>query len=177
MSNLLWEAVDLGNCRKRENLKKWLGEVQRSFGPREQRSPKSLLHHPKPLLHRCNPISHQCKRVFACWPRGPVASFHNHILKISLVGQFPRSVLDVEFPGLFLPNPPTITSINHRESAINTKTASINVFLFSPPPPFSVKILTVPPSDWHPQYGPCGSVRQKRAREFNTYSVASQNIL
>ena len=35
------------------------------FGPREQRSPKSLLHHPNPLLHRCNPISHQCKRPLA----------------------------------------------------------------------------------------------------------------
>ena len=35
------------------------------LGPREQRSPKSLLHHPNPCLHRCNPISHQCKRPLA----------------------------------------------------------------------------------------------------------------
>ena len=36
---------------------------KRCFGPREQRSPKSLLHHQKPVLHRCNSLLHQCKRT------------------------------------------------------------------------------------------------------------------
>ena len=36
---------------------------KRSFGPREQRSPKSLLHHLNPVLHRCNSLLHQCKRT------------------------------------------------------------------------------------------------------------------
>ena len=40
---------------------------KRCFGPREQRSPKGLLHLPKAVLHRCNPILHQCKRLFARW--------------------------------------------------------------------------------------------------------------
>ena len=31
---------------------------KRSFGPREQRSRKGLLHLPKPVLHQCNPILH-----------------------------------------------------------------------------------------------------------------------
>ena len=38
---------------------------KRCFGPREQRSPKSLLHHPNPVLHRCNSLLHQCKRPLA----------------------------------------------------------------------------------------------------------------
>ena len=40
---------------------------KRCFGPREQRSPKSLLHHLNPVLHRCNPLLHQCKRILAPW--------------------------------------------------------------------------------------------------------------
>ena len=75
-----------GKFPKKESLQKWLGEGAKglldSFGPRdgpcrEQRSPKSLLHHPNPLLHRCNPISHQRFR------------------KLSFSGNF---------PGLQLPN-------------------------------------------------------------------------
>ena len=38
---------------------------KRCFGPREQRSPKSLLHHRNPVLHRCNSLLHQCKRTLA----------------------------------------------------------------------------------------------------------------
>ena len=40
---------------------------KRSFAPRKQRSPESLLHLPKPVLLQCNPILHKCKRLFACW--------------------------------------------------------------------------------------------------------------
>ena len=58
------ETADLGNCLKRENAQTWLGVnrggCETSFGPRKQRSPKSL-------LHRCNTILHRCKRFFACW--------------------------------------------------------------------------------------------------------------
>ena len=38
---------------------------KRCFGPKEQRSPKSLLHHQNPVLHRCNSLLHQCKRTLA----------------------------------------------------------------------------------------------------------------
>ena len=44
----------------RRGCKRW-------FGLREQKSPKSLLHHPKPVLHRCNPILHWCNPIFAPW--------------------------------------------------------------------------------------------------------------
>ena len=37
------------------------GGCKRSFGPREQRSPKSRLHNPRPSLCRCKPILHRCK--------------------------------------------------------------------------------------------------------------------
>ena len=40
---------------------------KRCFGPGEQRSPKSLLHHPNPVLHLCNSLLHQCKRTLALW--------------------------------------------------------------------------------------------------------------
>ena len=44
----------------RRGCKRW-------FELREQKSPKSLLHHPKPVLHRCNPILHWCNPIFAPW--------------------------------------------------------------------------------------------------------------
>ena len=40
-------------------------KCKRCFGPREQRSPKSLLHHQNPVLHRCNSLLRQCKRTLA----------------------------------------------------------------------------------------------------------------
>ena len=46
---------------------------KKSFGPREQRSPKSLLHHLNPVLHRCNSLLHQCKRTLPPGPKRPFA--------------------------------------------------------------------------------------------------------
>ena len=40
-----WKLPEKGNSREVVR-----GGCKRSFGPREQRSPKSLLHHPKPLF-------------------------------------------------------------------------------------------------------------------------------
>ena len=40
---------------------------KRCFGPRAQRSPKSLLHHLNPVLHRRNSLLHQCKMTLAPW--------------------------------------------------------------------------------------------------------------
>ena len=69
------ENVELGCCgpanlpKRRKVSKSGYGEGAKgpfdSFGPREQRSPKSLLHLPNPLLRQCSPISHQCKRPLA----------------------------------------------------------------------------------------------------------------
>ena len=46
--------MELGNCPKRDSLQEWCEEGAKglfdSFGPREQRSPRSLLHHPNPLF-------------------------------------------------------------------------------------------------------------------------------
>ena len=63
-----WEAAGLGNWPNREKFPKVLrGGCKRSFGTREQRSPKSLLHHPNLLLHRCKMGLHRCKRLCAPW--------------------------------------------------------------------------------------------------------------
>ena len=72
------------------------GGCKRSFGPREQRSPKSLLHHPNPISHRCKSSFGWCKRLFgdlcSLGPDPPLSTF----------GNFPFSV---NFPGPWLPNP------------------------------------------------------------------------
>ena len=75
------------------------GGCKRSFGPREQRSPKSLLHHPKPLLHRCKMGFGWCKRLFGhlCF-LGPKDLLHP---PLSTFGIFPFSV---NFSGPQLPN-------------------------------------------------------------------------
>ena len=78
--------MDLGNCPRSPRVVG--GGCKGSFGPREQRSPKSLLHHPKPLLHWCNPISDQCN----AGSKRPVAPSPIHFWRSSLFGQFPRSV-------------------------------------------------------------------------------------
>ena len=49
---------------------------KRCFGLREQRSPKSLLHHPNPVLHRCNSLVHQCKRTLPAWARKTFRLLH-----------------------------------------------------------------------------------------------------
>ena len=75
------------------------GGCKRSFGAREQRSPKSLLHHPKPLLHRCKMGFGWCKRLF-----GDLCSLAPKDLlhpPLSTFGNFPFSV---NFPGPQLPN-------------------------------------------------------------------------
>ena len=46
---------------------------KRCFGPRGQRSPKSLLHHLNPVLHRCNSLLHQCKRTLLPRSKRPFA--------------------------------------------------------------------------------------------------------
>ena len=76
------------------------GGCKRCFGPREQRSTKSLLHHPKLLLHRCKLGFGWCKRLF-----GDLCSLGpKHLLHppLSTFGNFPFSV---NFPGPQLPNP------------------------------------------------------------------------
>ena len=70
------------------------GGCKRSFGPREQRSPKSLLHHPKLLLHRCKMGFGWCKRLFGdLCSLGPKDLLHP---RLSTFGNFPFSV---NFPG------------------------------------------------------------------------------
>ena len=74
------------------------GGCKRSFGPREQRSPKSLLHHPKLLLHRCKMGFGWCKRLFGdLCSLGPKDLLHP---PLSTFGNFPFSV---NFPGPQLP--------------------------------------------------------------------------
>ena len=85
------------------------GGCKRSFGPREQRSPKSLLHHPKPILHRCKSGFGWCKRLFGdLCSLGPKDLLHP---PLSTFGNFPFSV---NFPGPQLPNPrkPNASSIS-----------------------------------------------------------------
>ena len=87
-----WEIA-----RKEKISKVVRGRCKRSFGHREQRSPKSVLHHPNPLSHGCNPILHHCKGFFCSL--GP-----NHLLH-PLLTTFGRFSLSANFPGPWLPNP------------------------------------------------------------------------
>ena len=74
------------------------GGCKRSFGSREQGSPKSLLHHPKLLLHRCKMGFGWCKRLFGdLCSLGPKDLLHP---PLSTFGNFPFSV---NFPGPQLP--------------------------------------------------------------------------
>ena len=76
------------------------GGCKRSFGSREQRSPKSLLHHPKLLLHRCKMgfwvVQKTFRRPLLPGSKRPFAPSPKHFW-----GIFPfRS----NFPGPQLPN-------------------------------------------------------------------------
>ena len=76
------------------------GGCKRSFGPREQRPPKSLLQHPNLILHRCKSSFGWGKRLF-----GDLCSLAPKDLlhpPLSTFGNFPFSV---NFPGPQLPNP------------------------------------------------------------------------
>ena len=76
------------------------GGCKRSFGPREQRSLKSLLHRCNPILHRCKSSFGWCKRLFGdLCSLGPKDLLHP---PLSTFGKFPFSV---SFPGPQLPNP------------------------------------------------------------------------
>ena len=88
-----------GKLTEKGKLPKVLrGGCKRSFGPREQRSPKSLLHHPKLLLHRCKMGFGWCKRLFGdLCSLGPKDLLHP---PLSTFGSFPFSV---NFPGPRLP--------------------------------------------------------------------------
>ena len=66
---------------------------KRSFGPTEQRSPKSPLHHPKPLLHQCNPISRQRQRLFARWLQKTCCTLSTTFGSFPFSGTFPGSWL------------------------------------------------------------------------------------
>ena len=95
-----------GKLPQKGKSPKWLGEGAKGLfltllGPREQMSPKSLLHHPNPFLHRCNPISHQCKRPLARGVQRRFAPSPNHFWKLSLFGQFPRSAASQVKNGFF----------------------------------------------------------------------------
>ena len=91
----------LGSCRpgkltEKGKIPKVLGGgCKRSFGPREQRSPKSLLHHPKLLLHWCKKGLHRCKGLCAPWVQKTFCT-----PPLSTFGNFP---LSVSFPGPQLP--------------------------------------------------------------------------
>ena len=145
ISEWSWEAVDLGNCPKRESLQKWLGEGAKglfdSSRPREQRSPKSLLHHPNPLLHRCNPISHQWRGLLLAGSKRPFAPSPNHFRELSVFGQFPRSA---DFPRL-----------ECKEDSILTR-FRLRCGLFGPPEPQES------PRETKPKKGPKRKVHEFR---------------
>ena len=100
MASTSQEKKALGSCGpgkltdKGKFPKVLRGGCKRSFGLREQRSPKSLLHHPKPHLAPVQkqfwvvqktfrrPLLPESKRPFAPSPK--------HFLEFSFFGQFPR---------------------------------------------------------------------------------------
>ena len=107
--SFFWHAdltFKLGSCgpgkltEKGEFPKVLRGGCKRSFGPREQRSPKGL-------LHRCNPILHRCKSSFGGWckrPFGDLCSLGPKDLLHPPLSTFGNSPFSVNFPGPQLPN-------------------------------------------------------------------------
>ena len=56
----------LGRGVENRNFPNMVGRgCKMSLGPKEPKSPKSLLHYPKPVLQGCNPSLHQCKTFVA----------------------------------------------------------------------------------------------------------------
>ena len=84
-----WEIAGKG-----QNLQKWLGEGAKGLlGPREQRSPKSLLHHQKPSFAPVQP--HFAPVQEASCALGPKDLFHPPLATFGdfpFFGPFPRSV-------------------------------------------------------------------------------------
>ena len=98
-------SVMLGSCgpgkltEKGKFPKVLRGGCKRSFGPREQRSPKSLLHRCNPILHRCKSSFGWCKRLF-----GDLCSLGPKDLLHPPLGTFGNFPFSVSFPGPQLPN-------------------------------------------------------------------------
>ena len=96
------------------------GGCKRSFGPREQRSPKSLLHHPKLLLHQCQMRFGWCKRLFGdLCSLGPKDLLHP---PPRTFGNFPFSV---NFPG---PQLPKLFSKKGPEAALTQHKSRLKLF-------------------------------------------------
>ena len=99
------QPLGLGSCgpgkltEKGEFPKVLRGGWKRSFGPREQRSPKSLLHRCNPILHRCKSSFRWCKRLF-----GDLCSLGPKDLLHPPLSTFGNSPFSVNFPGPQLPN-------------------------------------------------------------------------
>ena len=62
-----------------------------SFGPREQRSPKSLLHHQTLFCTGATPFRTSARGLLLAGSKRPFAASANHFRELSLFGQFPRS--------------------------------------------------------------------------------------
>ena len=93
---------------KRKSPKVVRGGCKSSFRPREQKSPKSLLHHPNPLLHWCDMGLHRVvvgrlnvssfmgsqasKTLFGCGKRGHYERglFTGGISRTSTISEFSR---------------------------------------------------------------------------------------
>ena len=93
--------LQLGSCgpgkltEKGKFPKVLRGGCKRSFGPREQRSPKSLLHHPKPIFAPVAKavvglVQKTFRRPLLPGSKRPFAPSPKHFWEFPLFGQFPR---------------------------------------------------------------------------------------
>ena len=73
---------------------------ERYFEPREQKSPKSLLHHPHPVLHRRIPIYTGAQHSSLSGLKRPFARSPNHFWEFVISGPLPERRAELEVTDL-----------------------------------------------------------------------------
>ena len=89
-----WEGVDLGNCPKRENLQKWLGEGAKGrsltlLGPGSKGLPRVFCTTQTLFCTGAIPFCTSARGLLLAGSKRAFAPSPNHFRELSLFGQFP----------------------------------------------------------------------------------------